>query len=207
MIELSHLALAGEKADSTPALMGFPMCRITLSELFMNTQESVKRLFNFHPESGVLTWKIKPTGPVNIGDIAGTPRKKHHNNTPYVSVRHKGKDYMAHRIIWLYVYGYLPDTIDHINGDGTDNRLCNLREANHVLNGRNRAVGKNNKSGVMGVCFSKGRYRSTITVDYKRVELGFFDDFFDAVCARKSAERKYGFHLNHGRLTTPKEEE
>jgi hypothetical protein len=56
------------------------------------------------------------------------------------------------------------------------------------------------KSGVNGVCFDKNRKKwiAQIEFDGKHISLGRFSDFFSAVCARKSAEQAYCFHVNHG---------
>lgn len=65
--------------------------------------------------------------------------------------------------------------------------------------------GINNKTGVHGVSWAKelGRWRSRIsTVQNRHLSLGCFNSFLDAVCARKSAEVKFGYHINHGRLSS-----
>lgn len=107
-----------------------------------------------------------------------------------------GKSMPAHRIIWEMVYGECPDVIDHINGDKHDNRLVNLRNVDRAENMRNRKLNKRNKSGINGVSTRKdGKWLVVIRTKY----IGLFDNFFEACCARKSAEYKAGFHENHGR--------
>ena len=119
----------------------------------------------------------------------------------YKSVGLDGAEYQAHRLIWKYVHGEEPDYIDHINGDKHDNRIENLRNVDNAENLRNRAVSRNNNSGVMGVIWQKkiGRWVAYMHVKGKYKHIGCHTDFFEAVCARKSAERKHGFHINHGR--------
>lgn len=109
---------------------------------------------------------------------------------------------MAHRIIWLLAYGELPkNQIDHINGIPDDNRLDNLRSVSHRQNALNQKIPKSNTSGVMGVSWAKdcSRWIAGIRIKGKRKHLGSFDNLFDAVCARRSAEIKEGFHINHGK--------
>jgi hypothetical protein len=57
------------------------------------------------------------------------------NSLGYVQIKISGKLYHAHRLAWLYVYGYMPEKeIDHINRIRDDNRIANLREATSQLN-------------------------------------------------------------------------
>jgi hypothetical protein len=75
-------------------------------------------------------------------------------------------------------YGQWPRRgIDHVNGDGTDNRLENLREANQSQNGANRRLTSKNTSGFKGVSFAKQakRWRAGIQVGGRRKHLGYFD--------------------------------
>ena len=96
---------------------------------------------------------------------------------------------------------YPPDQIDHINGDRADNRWTNLRHANNTENSRNTKIACNNSSGVTGVCFNKReqKWRAAIGNNGKVISLGDFDNFDDAVRARKEAEKLYNYHPNHGR--------
>lgn len=110
--------------------------------------------------------------------------------------------YFAHRLLWALEFGSWPDgEIDHINGSRTDNRISNLRCVTSLENARNLARPRNNTSGVIGVSFRKSanKWYAYIRVHETMISLGFFDEFQDAVRARKAAERAYGFHPNHGR--------
>lgn len=112
-----------------------------------------------------------------------------------------GVKYLAHRVAWKMAYGTDPIGIDHIDGDPTNNRLSNLREAPQSVNGKNARVRKNNTSGVMGVCWAQrlSKWVAQINVDYRKIHLGVFEEFDDAVAARKAAEIAHDFHPNHGR--------
>lgn len=83
---------------------------------------------------------------------------------------------------------------DHINGDGLDNRRCNLRACTHGENMRNRKVGQvNNKSGYKGAHWSKRqeKWKAEIRVNGKSIHLGYFNDLIEAAQAYDRAARKY----------------
>lgn len=109
--------------------------------------------------------------------------------------------YRAHRIIFKMVNGYDPEFIDHIDGDRANNRPWNLRDVNNETNGRNQSRPKNNTSGYMGVCYSKRakRWQAQIRIGDKTHWLGYHDTAEAAAAARVAADRRFGFHENHGR--------
>ena len=111
--------------------------------------------------------------------------------------------YLAHRVAWLLYYGIDPgaNEIDHIDQDPTNNRIGNLRLVSHGDNMKNRRKHKNNTSGVMGISWHKGagKWQAYISKGGKRKGLGIFEDKFEAICVRKSAEIRFGYHENHGK--------
>lgn len=110
--------------------------------------------------------------------------------------------YLAHRVIWALVHGEWPAAdIDHIDGDHENNRLANLRSVPRAVNMRNRKLGRDNRSGFLGVYWAShaGKWRAEIKSDGRRVHLGYFTEKSAAVAARKAAEPGMGFHPNHGR--------
>lgn len=113
------------------------------------------------------------------------------------------KYFQLHRLIWLYMTGEWPKgEIDHINGDRSDNRWCNLRDVSHKENSINLKLSKRNTSGTIGVSFNK-REKSWIAniqnKEGKQTYLGTFKTKEMAVAARKAAEIEFGYHPNHGR--------
>ena len=159
--------------------------------------EMLKDLLCYCPERGIFTWRESTNTKIKVGSVAG-----HEKATGYNEIRINGKTYKAHRLAWLYVYGEWPKgEIDHINHDGMDNRISNLRDVSHRENGMNQPIRKNNKSGVNGIHKNKSgkKWLAAIHTNYKVIPLGSFSDKFEAICARKSAENKYKFHANHGR--------
>jgi len=156
------------------------------------SQDLLKHLFEYNPDTGLFIRKIKTTNKVNIGDIAGTI-----NTLGYRVIFIKPKLYYAHRLAWLYVYGeHPPHEIDHINECKSDNRICNLRKATSGENKQNITLKKNNKSGAKGVFWyaSKNKWIAYIRKDGKRHSLGYHEKFEDAVFARKMAENKLFTH-------------
>lgn len=131
------------------------------------------------------------------GETAGT----FHRSSGYWIITINNCPHGAHRLAWLWVHGWLPKELDHVNQDRIDNRICNLREVSHRDNGRNRRLSRNNTSSISGVSWSskEQKWRATIRVNYKHLNIGVFSSLDAAARARKSAERKYGFHRNHGR--------
>lgn len=165
------------------------------------TQQELKRLFNYDQETGVFTRKVKVNNfKAKEGCVAGSFVNKLRKQ--YWSISIRNKPYLCHRLAWLYVYGSLPkEEIDHIDGNGLNNSIGNLRCVSHQDNGKNVKLRKDNKSGVCGVAFdeSNKRWFAQIRVDGKCVYLGRFIDKNDAIIARKAAEIKFNFHENHGR--------
>lgn len=175
----------------------------------MLTQAFLARLVEYDPESGLLVWKER--GPEVMPDLrnrnswnakhAGREALCSINNSGYKIGRVMGHSILAHRAIWLLVYGRLPVQIDHINGDKLDNRLPNLRNVDCLTNQHNKPKTAKNTSGVVGVTFHKGtgRWAAKIGSRQRAKWLGTFDSFDAAVLARKAAEAELNYHQNHGR--------
>ncbi len=91
-----------------------------------------------------------------------------------------------HRVIMLPPKGY---DVDHINGDGLDNRRCNLRIATRSQNNMNARTRADNKSGHRGVFWRSDRNRriAYINANGKRKYLGAFKDQNAACAARQAA--------------------
>jgi hypothetical protein len=176
----------------SPSIRRVGMSKITHSELY--------RLYDYNPETGVFT-RLFPDGRNNNKKPVGSFDKD-----GYVKIGINKKTYQAHRLAWFYVHGTWPkDQIDHINGDKQDNRIDNLRVVTGAENSRNqpsRCVGKCHVPGVLWLKRDQV-WIAQIKVNKKMIHLGRFKDVDDAIAARQSANKKYGYHPNHGRKPTP----
>jgi len=181
-----------------------------MSEL---TQELLKKVLHYCPDTGVFTWLKRPRsmftsdkgfGVWNAklsGKRAGSLNFKGYRELSIKHCPNKRSRYLTHRLAWLYIHGEFPEVIDHINGVKDDNRLVNLRNTTNWVNKKNSKIYANNTSGIPGVSWESkpNKWRVRIKADKKDKHLGFFDNLFDAACARKSAELIYDYHPNHGR--------
>lgn len=172
------------------------------------TQADVKALLDYDPETGQLINKVlRNKNGAPKGAIAGSikhcrPKSSGKQKKYYVIVSIQRKQYRAHRIIWLWMTGEWPkEEIDHIDGDGTNNKWLNLRQVTTAENGKNKCLLNTNTSGYMGVNWdkSRGKWCAYIKSNRRKIHLGRFVTLEDAVAKRKSAEVALGFHPNHGR--------
>lgn len=159
------------------------------------SQNHLKRMLDYNPDTGLFVWKIAPKyKPSFKGKIAGCYYKtKRTDGTGCRGVifRIKGKNYFGHHLAWLYMYGVMPKEIDHINRDYFDNRIGNLRECTRSQNMCNRVGKKNSIVGVKGVYYQHGGYFSSIGIGYKQIYLGRFKTIAEAKAAYDAAAKKY----------------
>ncbi len=176
--------------------------------------ETLRRLLAFDPETGDLAWLPRPEGMFPDKRSFGIWNTRYAGKPAFTSVDSRGyrcgrvfdRPYRAHRIAWALATGVWPSgTIDHINGDKTDNRPANLRNVPLNENAKNRPMQSNNTSGIAGVSWNKRhrKWEANIRISGRRLHLGRFDDIQAAAEARRAADRKYGFHENHGRTGGP----
>lgn len=154
----------------------------------MLTQNHLKELFHYCPDSGLFTRRVSPNNRVKAGDVAGCV-----SGDGYLRIRIDRKLYLAHRLAWLYQTGDWPKkkTIDHINRVRADNRWLNLREATDSENQANRPAQRNNASGRKGVCWDKrdNNWRVQIVCDGHQYYLGQFDNLEEAAAMFEGASK------------------
>jgi hypothetical protein len=174
--------------------------------------EDLRRLFRYEPETGRIFWNIRTRMDFSVPPSDAVLAKWNQSNAGkeaftrtsalgYLWESALGERLLAHRVAFAVTYGRHPkDQIDHLNGIRHDNRLENLREATNQQNARNQRRRKTNLSGATGVFWHShaGKWCAQIRTGGHLHSLGLFEDFDLAVAARKKAEKRLGFHENHG---------
>ena len=159
----------------------------------MITQDRLKELFIYKDGS---LYRKQSKGCGKQGDKVGTIMIGK-------QVRYKccvdNVDYYLHRLIFLYHHGYLPKRIDHINGNPSDNRDENLREATQSENLMNAKLSKTNKSGVKGVCYDKRtkKWMATLMLNKKSLFFGRYATLEEA--AKVVQQKRIELHKEFAR--------
>lgn len=158
------------------------------------SQSLLKELLDYSEDSGVFLFK-RTRGGIKKGSVAGTNLKS--GDSFYVRISICGRQYLAHRLAWMYVYGEFPDCeIDHIDGDCSNNRISNLRLASRKQNNENTRLRTNNSSGYRGVSFRKdtGKWRAQMQHNKKIIDFGYFDTPEEASAAAEKKRREVFTH-------------
>jgi hypothetical protein len=148
----------------------------------MIDQQTVKNLFYYDAESGMLFWRNG-----NGRNVKPWQQAKSSNGHGYYTAKINKKTYLVHRLAWLYVFGETPKyQIDHINGIKDDNRIVNLRQATHAEN-------QQNKHSTKGYSWHQKRqvWEAYIRINGKKSTLGYFEKEEDAQLARTKAKHKH----------------
>ena len=141
--------------------------------------DEIRRLIDYDPHTGGLSWKKREPRHFGApGRFTPEVQSKQWNtryagtaalNAPsngYKNGHIFGRIYRAHRVCFAIHHGYWPEgPIDHINGNKSDNRICNLREVSKAQNGLNRGLNANNTSGCRGVSWVKRKKTWTIRIN------------------------------------------
>lgn len=175
----------------------------------------LRSLISYDARTGDLTWKSRSDAMFSDAGhsashtaarwntrYAGSPALNNQSDTGYLRGAIFDKQYKAHQVCWALAHGAWPSgDIDHIDGDRTNNRASNLRAVGRSENMKNRAMSSNNTSGHMGVgyCKLRKKWKSRIYYEGRCINLGSFENKEAAVESRILAEKKYGYHQNHGR--------
>lgn len=149
------------------------------------TQNEVKSLFYY--KDGDLYWKK------NVGKIKANTKAGSVLNTGYRSIVFNYKRYQAHRLIFLFHYGYFSEYIDHIDGNKLNNFIENLRPATKSQNCMNKQFDVKNTSGYRNVSWNKEckKWIVSLMVSRKPIYIGAFDNLEFAGLVADESRRKY----------------
>ena len=158
----------------------------------MLTQSRLKELFCYDISTGNFIRRIDRQC-VKAGSIAGTK-----NDRGYIKIMVDRKNYSAHRLAWIYVYGEIPTgfEIDHINRNTSDNRIVNLRLATHQQNAENVKLHAKNKSGYKGVSWWEPTQKWKAQIGHKnqKYHIGLYETKEEAKAAYEKRARQLRTH-------------
>jgi len=146
------------------------------------TRARLRELLHYNKKTGEFRWRKR------------TDRSADHVPGPRLFIIIDQRLYPAHQLAWFYVTGrWARPSIDHRDGDASNNRWKNLRRATRSQNNANRRRPRNNTSGYKGAspCRRSGNWRATINAKGKRIHLGMFTTPREAHEAYLAAARKY----------------
>lgn len=153
------------------------------------TQERLRDVLDYHPETGEFVWRVALSNKAPVGSVAGT-----HTKRGCIAIGIDRRQYKAHHLAWFWMTGTWPSQeVDHRDTDPTNNRWRNLRDVSRQVNSENlRSAKSTSKTGLLGVhlCRATGRYRASITVSGKCRQLGRFDSPELAHAAYVTAKRQ-----------------
>ncbi|MCO7217591.1 HNH endonuclease [Halomonas sp. OfavH-34-E] len=176
------------------------------------TQDLVRELLDYNPKTGAFLWRPRDLSwfkrPVDCkawnaryaGKRAGGQKSEQFGYTRrYIAIF--GVLHYEHRVAWIWMKGSpVPEQIDHINRDATDNRWINLRASNNADNHRNLSRNMVNTSGITGVGWHEraGKWRARVKLRGQEYHLGIYDAMEDAAEAVRAFRALHGFDPSHG---------
>ena len=153
------------------------------------TQERLKELVSYDPDTGVFMRRTRTSNRVDMSKPIGSM-----DTHGYLWASIDGKTYRLHRLAFTYMTGSINDCdVDHINMNRADNRFSNLRQVSRSVNMQNkRRPSSNNKSGFVGVCYDSRmeKYCAHIRFGGKNRYLGSFETPEAAHAAYVAAKRE-----------------
>jgi len=130
------------------------------------TQSRLKELLQYSPSTGLFTWKMSRRGRAKSGSVAGTKTKA---SNPYLLISIDSKQYYAHRLAWIYMYGEAPlRRLTHLDGDHSNNRIANLT----LLT--NPGIERSILPRIESISVQVEYYEAFIVVDRIKYSLGYF---------------------------------
>lgn len=168
-------------------------------------QDEIKELLFYNPKSGDFTFKKRDAkwfkGCSESAAVKWNARTAMklavridhgRKNNPVINLLNN--KYAAGKLAFLYMLGFIPETVGRIDKDLSNTKWNNLFASTIAKDSKRHGIREDNKTGVTGVTlYSKDKWIVSIGGGDKRVVLGYFNDFFEACCARKSKEVSLGY--------------
>lgn len=180
------------------------------------SQATVRELLDYNPDTGIFTWKErgrrwftseriwKSTNLKIFGKRAGTTSTNRFGYQ-FRQIKIHGKTFSEHELAWIWMTNDpLPEEIDHVNRDATDNRWVNLRASSRSLNSRNLSISSTNTTGIPGVVWDKARgmWKAQCKIGQKCKFLGRYEHIDEAAMASLEFRAEHGFCIDHGMLVS-----
>lgn len=147
-------------------------------------------------DNGTLVWRVsRQGGKAQAGQVAGYSRPD-----GYALVGVCGKRWLVHRVVYAMWHGKMPEVIDHIDGDPSNNRIENLREATNSKNQHNRKIDPRNKLGVKNVQWHARDkiYAVRMKINGRVRSIGYDKDLeFAELLATMAREKYFGDFARH----------
>lgn len=182
-------------------------------------EELIRTSIDYNPETGEFKWKL--TRPSEHFSTPSSEKRWYTlfagkaidgltscGRTKYVVIRVNGRKFKAHRVAWYLVHGEWPqECVDHIDGDGINNKINNLRSVSKLENSRNSRLSKSNTSSVNGVHLRKDTEMYVVRGSkpngdggFTRIYLGQYATLVEAESVREAWEDSEGnFSSRHGK--------
>lgn len=162
-------------------------------------QSYLRELFIY--DNGYLYWRVKKGARINVGDIAGSVSGD--DGDEYLLAEIDEVTYKVHRLVWIYHFGEIAKgvRIDHIDNNGLNNVLSNLRLSTPSQNGQNARKREGTLSKYKGVSWHKGQQRWNAVIQYnrKRIHISSHKDEYEAHLAYCKVGRElFGEFFNDG---------
>jgi hypothetical protein len=136
------------------------------------TVERLQQVLSYNSQTGVVSWKANSGiwGRLKAGSTAG-----YKDPSGYISIRIDDTLYKAHRLAWALHYGSFPNQgIDHLDGDPSNNKIDNLRQADQFVNNQNRRDKKTSKTLGTYFCANRNVWQAYITVRREHFFIGSY---------------------------------
>jgi hypothetical protein len=148
-------------------------------------QAKLKHFMHYNPETGIFTRLVNSTS-TKKGSVAG-----YMSTNGYVNIGFNNRAWRAHRLAFLYMTGEIPEFVDHIDRNRSNNKWVNLRPATRLQNNTNRPLQKNNRLGLKGVRKHRNKFHASLYINDKYHWIGSFDDPNEAHEAYKAYAKQH----------------